>query len=82
MNGQLSADFDWYLAHQSDLVAKYNGRFVVIKGGKVLGSYSSPLEAVTATERTEELGTFLVQLVEPGSTAYTQSFLSNVALSV
>ena len=74
----LEGEFDYYLAHQDELVEKYNGRVIVIKDGKVLGDYESQIEAVMETKRTHEMGTFLVQAVSPGPEAYTQRFHSRV----
>lgn len=81
MESPLKNEFDFYLAHQTDLVKQYNGRFVVIKGGKVLGAYDDAAVAITETQKTHALGTFLVQKVEPGTTAYTQTFHSRVAFA-
>jgi len=71
MNKILEAEFQWYLDHQDELVAKYNGRVLVIKDGAVIGDYDSEVEAVFATEKKYPLGTFLVQRCTPGSEAYT-----------
>ncbi len=63
------------------MVRQYDGKFVVIKDGKVLGAYDDELTAITQTQKTQELGTFLVQKVSPGENAYTQIFHSRVAFS-
>lgn len=60
---------------------EHNGRYVVIKDRRVIGSYVTEVEAVNETARTHELGTFLVQLVSPGADAYTQVFHSRVAFA-
>jgi hypothetical protein len=78
MPSPLVKEFDFYLEHQNELVEKYNGKFVVIKDCKVLGAYASELEAITETQKTHELGTFLVQKCEPGSDSYTQTYHSRV----
>lgn len=80
MAERLRAEFEWYLAHQDELVREHNGRFVVIKGERVIGSYATAIEAVRETEKTEALGTFLVQRVAPGADSHTQTFYSRVAL--
>jgi len=77
----LKAEFDFFLEHQDELVAKYRGKFLAIKNGKVLGEYTTDLEAVTETAKTEPLGTFLVQKVEPGTAIYTQTFHSRVVFA-
>lgn len=74
----LEKEFQYYLDHQDELVAKHPGKFVVIKDGQVLGAYDSELEAVTVIQKDHALGTFLVQKCEPGSQAYTQIFHSRV----
>ena len=48
-DARLQKEFEYYLAHQTELAAKYQGRYIVIKGGEVLGHYASPEEAVRAT---------------------------------
>ena len=79
MASPLQKEFEYYLAHQAEMVSRYNGKFVVLKDGKVVGVYDSELAAVTETQKTHRLGTFLVQKVEPGEGAYTQTFHSRVA---
>ncbi len=78
MESPLKAEFEYYLAHQDELVKLYNGKVVVIKNLAVLGAYDDVPTAVTETQRSHELGTFLVQKVEPGSSAYSQTFHSRV----
>jgi len=77
----LKKEFEYYLEHQEELVKKYNGKFIVIKGGKVIGEYDSPLEAVEKASEKYELGTFLVQKCEPGSESYTQAYHSRVSFA-
>lgn len=79
MDSPLKREFDYYLAHQEEMVNKYNGKFIVIKNQQVLGVYDDSARAVSETKKKHELGTFLVQKVEPGSAAYTQTFHSRVA---
>jgi hypothetical protein len=79
--GQLQKEFQYDLDHQDEMVRQYDGKFVVIKDGKVLGAYDDELTAITQTQKTQELGTFLVQKVSPGENAYTQIFHSRVAFS-
>ncbi len=77
----LEREFAYFVEHQNELVSKYRGKFVVIKGVQVLGAYDTALEAVTETSRSNEIGTFLVQECNPGSEAYTQTFHSRVAFA-
>lgn len=81
MKSPLKKEFDYYLANQAELVKQYNGKYVVIKAQTVLGAYDTQIAAITETQKKHELGTFLVQKVEPGTAAYTQTFHSRVAFS-
>lgn len=81
MASPLKKEFEFYLAHQDELVRVYNGKFIVIKGGKVLAAYDDELNAIEETQKEHPVGTFLVQRVAPGSDSYSQSFHSRVAFS-
>ena len=81
MNEKLAKAFQYYLDHQDKLVEKYNKEFIVIKDGEVIGSYDDEAIAVAETAKEFEIGTFLVQFVSPGDSAYTQNFYSRVAVN-
>jgi len=81
MNNDLKNAFQYYLDHQKRLVKKYDGKFIVIKDGDVLGAFDDELEAINETAKEHEKGTFLVQFVSPGDAAYTQTFYSRVAVN-
>lgn len=81
MESPLKREFDWYVANQAELVTKYDGKFVVVKDAKVIGAYDDQAAAVYETSKKHELGTFLVQKVEPGSGSYTQTFHSRVTFA-
>ena len=70
----LDKDFFWYLAHQDELVEQYNGKHLVIKDRKVVGSYNSVIEASMEGKKNFEKGTYLIQLCTPGEDAYTRTF--------
>lgn len=78
MTKPLEKEFKYYIKNQKELVKKYNGKYIVIKDEKVIGSYDSEIEAIEKTSKTEELGTFLVQKCEPGEESYTQTFHSRI----
>ena len=66
MTNQVLSDlFDYYLAHQDEIVEKYNGQVVAIKDNEVLGAYPDDLTALIETEKTHEPETFLLQRVSP-----------------
>ena len=77
----LVTEFQYYLEKQDQLIKKYNGKFVVIKGRRVIGNYDSEIEAIEKTAKKHELGTFLVQRCEPGNEGYTQTFRSRAAFA-
>ena len=81
MNNPLQQEFRFYIEHQDEMVKKYDGKFIVIKDGLVLGAFDDELTAVTETRKAHELGTFLVQRVSPGDAAYSQTFHSRVIFS-
>jgi hypothetical protein len=75
----LIQEFQYYIDHQKELVDEHNGKFVVIKDAKVVGAYDNELEAITeAQNKGLKVGTFLIQFVSPGDTAYKQTFHSRV----
>lgn len=80
MSTPLHADFEYFLAHQDELVAKYEGRVVVIKDRVVLGDYPSEQAAIAETSKVHPIGSFLVQFVGRGEAAYTQTFFSRVRI--
>ena len=76
----LTKEFEYYTGHQKELVEKYVGKFVVIKNQEVIGAYDSEIEAYEEAQKNNELGTFLIQRVEPGVENYTQTFYSRVSI--
>ena len=71
-------EFEFYLAHQDELVVEYNGKVIVLKNHEVIGAYDSPGEAYIETKKVHDPGTFLIQRVSPGAEAYTSSYNSRV----
>jgi hypothetical protein len=76
----LRKEFDYYLAHQDELVAKYDGRVLVIKNESVIGDYASEPEAIAATSKIYPMGTFLVQRCTPGTDSYTGVYHSRFSV--
>ena len=63
MTSTLQKAFDYYLSHQDEIVSKYNGKFVVIRGQNVIGVYDAELKAIQETQKKHQAETFLVQFV-------------------
>jgi uncharacterized protein (DUF1330 family) len=78
MSQPLEIEFKYYIEHQDELVKKYNGKFIVIKGQVVIGSYDSEILAIQETSKSHPLGSFLVQKCEPGNKSYNQTYHSRV----
>ena len=72
----LHDEFKYYLDHQEELLEKYEGRFLVIKEQKIIGSYVSRIEAYRETKKSHALGTFIIQLCEADASAYSHTFHS------
>ena len=64
-------DLDYFIANQTDLVAKYQSKTLVIKDCKVLEVCDTPLAAFVKATETYEPGTFMIQPCMSGSNAYT-----------
>lgn len=74
----LEKEFQYYLDNQDDLVKKYNHRYIVIVGNKVVGDYSSNEEALSEAKKMYKLGEFLIQRCSEGDSDYTSIFHSRV----
>lgn len=64
-------EFTYYLDHQDEMVAQYDGKVIALKAHEVIGVYDNESEAVTETQKHHPLGTFLVQKVSAGEADYT-----------
>ena len=74
----LLKEFEYYVAHQTELAVRYQGRFLVIKQRQVLGDYASAQEAVRVTMAKHSLGTFLVQRCDADPESTKARFHSRV----
>ena len=75
----LKKEFEYYIAHQDELVKNHFGRFIIIQNEKVEGDFVSDIEAIKYAKNALHLplGTFLVQQCMPGKENYTQFFHSH-----
>ena len=81
MSIPLQEEFEFYLANQDDMVAKYDGKVIALKNKEILGVYDDELTAIAEIRQSHKLGTFLLQRVSKGDEAYTATFHSRVAFS-
>lgn len=57
----MNENYAWFVEQYDQLSKTYGDSFIVIKDKTVLSSYSTYAEAVIETQKTEVLGTFIVQ---------------------
>ena len=70
----LEKEFKYYVDHQAELVEKYQGKYLVIRGEEVVAVYDDEIEAYTEAVKKYELGTFMLQECQPGKENYTRTF--------
>ena len=69
-------DFNWFLDNIDLLNQQYGTTYLVIKNGKILGSFESYAEGVKEACKTEQLGSFIVQKCGPDNSGYTVEIAS------
>lgn len=69
-------ELDFFKMHQEELVQKYKGKILVIKGQAVVGAYADIWSAYEEAQKEHPLGTFMLQPCEPGPQAYTVTITS------
>jgi len=69
-------ELNFFIKNQSKLVQQYAGRFIVLRGAKVVDVYDSALEAYLSAKSKFEPGTFMIQPCIAGGDAYTVSISS------
>lgn len=57
----MNENYEWFLSQYDELSKTYGDSFIAIKNKQILSVYSSYAEAVRETQKTEPLGTFIVQ---------------------
>jgi len=74
----LEKEYDYFLKHKDVLLKEYEGKFIVIIGNEVVGSYSSREEALKETSSKHTMGTFLIQKISRDEDDIIQRFSSRV----
>ena len=64
-------ELEFFIANQADLVDKYRGKVLVLRGSSVMGVYDSTLEAYLRGQEQCGPGAFMLQPCEPGPDAYS-----------
>ena len=74
-----SRELQFFIDHQDELVEKYRGRVLVLRGETVEGDFESPLVAYLFAKENFKPGTFMIQSCAPGREAYTVTVSSSAA---
>ena len=74
------SDYKWFLGNYRQLFDHYGVVYLAIKEQKVLGAYPSYAEAVHETEKTEPIGSFIVQYCNGIETGYTNYISSTFVM--
>lgn len=61
--GALAVEITFYKENKDEILKKHKGRYVVIVGNKIVGTYNKKEDAVLETIKDYEMGSFLVQHV-------------------
>ena len=69
-------ELEFFKSNQDDLVKKYSGKVLAIKGNEIIGVFQNAIDAYTEVQKQYELGTFMLQLCKPGVDAYTVTISS------
>lgn len=74
-------EFQYYKDHQEELVRKYLGKFIVIRGEEVVADYDNEDTAYFESEQKYGLGDFFIIKCQEGSDSHTQTYFSRVIFS-
>ncbi|MCK4312601.1 MAG: hypothetical protein KAW88_07690 [Candidatus Cloacimonetes bacterium] len=77
----LEREYDFYIKNLSALLKKYKGKYIVIVGEEVVGSYDTEIDAYTNSIKLYELGSFLIQYCIPEKKVQPQMFHSRAVFS-
>ena len=72
-----SAELDFFIMNQDELVEQYDGRVLILRYQKVEGAYGSMDEAYEIGKERFGLGNFMIQPCFAGEAAYTRLLVSH-----
>jgi len=67
----LKKNLDWYIEHQQELSAKYNGQVLLIVDQKLVHAFDSIEQAYETALKAYSPGTFTLQPCSPDPESYT-----------
>lgn len=71
MSPQQIQDFQWFKENYESISKEYGISYIAIKNKEILGAYLTYGEGVKETQKTEALGTFIVQHCNGEESGYT-----------
>ena len=71
-------NYEWFREHLAELAKQYDGKYIVLKECRVIGSYDTFDEAWTETLKREKAGTFIIQLCTEDETQTAQTYFTNM----
>jgi hypothetical protein len=74
----LKPQYDYFLQIRESLLPEKEGKFVVIVGKEVVGTYDSAPDAVRESAKKYPIGTFLIQKVVSDMNSLVQKFASPI----
>jgi hypothetical protein len=77
----LNKEFKYYRDNQQKLTEKYLGKFLIIKGQRVVGTFDDHIIAYETAKDKYGLGNFLLQHCLPGEANISRTFHSQVILN-
>ncbi|MCA6071739.1 MAG: DUF5678 domain-containing protein [Endomicrobium sp.] len=72
-------NYEYFSKNMPELYKKYGHKFLAIKDEKVIGEYDTFDEAIRKTNKTEKLGTFLIQECFENEDESAHHFQGNVS---
>jgi len=75
----LEREYNYYKAHEKELLQRYKGKYVAIVGEKIIGAFGSELEAYAEMKKKYGPGNFLLQHCLPETDNHIQRYHSRVA---
>jgi len=70
-------ELDYFIAHQDELLQRYGGQILVLRGEEVVSAHPDVLEAYLDAKKKYGPGTFMIQPCTQGSDAYTVTITSH-----
>jgi hypothetical protein len=67
----------FFIANQADLVARFDGQVLLLRGDEIAGVYDSALAAYCDAQARFEPGSYMIQPCAPGPDAYTVTITSS-----